>query len=83
MWTAYSALTPPEPAAVADATGAGDALAGVTVAAMMRGEPFRKALRQGIAAAVLTVASPKAVAAIPDRALAEAVALVPEPQPVA
>jgi sugar/nucleoside kinase (ribokinase family) len=76
-------ITPPKPASIADSTGAGDALAGVAVAAMMRGEPFRQALREGIAAAVLTIASPKAVVAIPDEALSEAVALVPEPQPVA
>jgi pseudouridine kinase len=76
-------ITPPKPQSVADATGAGDALAGVTVAAMVRGTPFREALREGIAAAVLTVASPKAVAAISDKTLAEATALVPEPQPVA
>ena len=39
-----------------DATGAGDALAGVTIAAMMHGKPLRAALREGIAAAVLTIA---------------------------
>lgn len=72
------ATTPPAPATIADATGAGDALAGVTVAAMMRGEPLRHALREGIAAAVLTVANPLAVAPISDRALADALAQVPE-----
>src|SRR5262249_34286364 len=51
-------IVPPKPASVADATGAGDALAGATVAAMMRGKPLRVALRGGIAAAVLTIASP-------------------------
>jgi pseudouridine kinase len=76
-------ITPPKPETIADATGAGDALAGVAVAAMARGVPFREALREGIAAAVLTVASPKAVAAISDKALAEATSLVPEPLPVA
>lgn len=76
-------ITPPMPAAVTDATGAGDALAGVTVAAMMRGEPLRQALREGIAAAVLTIASPLSVATIPDRALADALAQVPEAQPIA
>lgn len=76
-------ITPPKPAAVADATGAGDALAGVAAAALMRGTPFRRALREGIAAAVLTIASPKAVAAISDKALAGMLGLVPEPVAVA
>ena len=66
-----------------DVTGAGDALAGVTIAAMMRGEPLRQALREGIAAAVLTVAGATAVLAISERALAETLALVPEPRAVA
>ena len=48
------------PQSIADVTGAGDALAGVTIAAMMHGMPLRAALREGIAAAVLTIASPKA-----------------------
>lgn len=76
-------ITPPDAGPVADATGAGDALAGVTAAAMLRGQPLRRALREGIAAAVLTVRSPLAVAAISDRALAEATALVPEAVKVA
>jgi pseudouridine kinase len=76
-------IVPPAPQAVADATGAGDALAGATVAALMHGKPLRAALREGIAAAVLTIASPKAVAEIPERALANTLALVPQPQAVA
>jgi pseudouridine kinase len=76
-------IAPPALKSMIDATGAGDALAGVTVAAQMHGKPLRAALRQGIAAAVLTIASPKAVAEISERALAEALALVPEPQAVA
>lgn len=76
-------IAPPEAGPVADATGAGDALAGVTVAALMRGAPLRQALRQGIAAAVLTIRSPLAVAEISDGALDEATALVPEAKRVA
>jgi pseudouridine kinase len=71
-------IMPPKPETVADATGAGDALAGAAVAALMRGKPFRHALREGIAAAVLTIASPKAVAAISDGALSGMLTLVPE-----
>jgi pseudouridine kinase len=50
---------------------------------MMHGKPLRAALREGIAAAGLTIASPKAVAEISGRVLAEALTLVPEPQAVA
>lgn len=77
------AITPPDAGPVADATGAGDALAGATVAAMMRGVSLRQALREGIAAAVLTLASPLSVAEISDRALADALALVPEAREMA
>lgn len=52
------ALTPPAPRAIADVTGAGDALAGATVAALVHGVEFQTALRQGVAAAVLAVESP-------------------------
>ena len=76
-------IEPPRVDGMADATGAGDALAGVTIAAMLAGRPFRQALREGIAAAVLTVASPLAVAQISDRALKETLALVPEAEVVA
>jgi sugar/nucleoside kinase (ribokinase family) len=76
-------IVPPKPASMADATGAGDALAGVTVAAMMQGKPLREALREGIAAAVLTIGSPLAVAGISDAALEEMLALVPEATAVA
>lgn len=72
------AIRPPAPRQVADATGAGDALAGATVAALMRGLPLRQALSEGVAAAVLTIESPRAVAAIADEALAAMLALVPE-----
>ena len=76
-------ITPPALGSMIDATGAGDALAGTTIAAMMHGKPLRAALREGIAAAVLTIARPKAVAAISERALAETLALVPKAQAVA
>jgi sugar/nucleoside kinase (ribokinase family) len=76
-------IAPPALQSMIDATGAGDALAGVTAAAMMHGKPLRAALREGIAAAVLTIAHPKAVAEISERGLAETLALVPEAQAVA
>jgi len=76
-------IVPPVPGTVADVTGAGDALAGVTIAALMRGKQLRAAVREGIAAAILNVESPAAVAAFSAKAFAAALALVPEAQAVA
>ena len=47
----------PLPQKIADVTGAGDALAGATVAALLRGLTLRAALREGVAAAMLAVES--------------------------
>lgn len=77
------AVTPPQAPSVADVTGAGDATAGVTVAALMRGLPLREAVRYGMAAARLTVESPAVVAGYSDPAFAAALALVGEARPVA
>jgi pseudouridine kinase len=54
-------MAAPKALAVADVTGAGDALAGVTLAALMKGYAFEAAVQLGMQAATLTVASPKAV----------------------
>ena len=76
------AIDPPCPRRVADSTGAGDALAGATVAALMRGGDLREAVRDGLAAALLTVETDTVVAAYDSRAFAEALALVPEARDV-
>ena len=76
-------LEPPRPRRVADVTGAGDALAGVAVAALTAGLPLRQALRRGAAAAMLTLESAAAVADFTPAELDAAMALVPEPQAVA
>lgn len=73
-------IRPPAPRRVADATGAGDALAGAATAALLAGTDFRQAVREGMAQAMLTIESPAAVARISDDAFAEALALVPEPE---
>src|SRR6185437_4898097 len=52
-------IEPPKARKVVDVTGAGDALAGATTVAMLRGLPLRQALREGVAAAVLAVESDK------------------------
>lgn len=79
---AFSIL-PPAPRKVADVTGAGDALAGATVAALLRGMPLRPALREGVAAATLAIESADAVPDFTAATFAEALALVPDAQEVA
>ncbi|AMY03536.1 carbohydrate kinase family protein [Mesorhizobium ciceri] len=79
---AFSILPPP-PRKVADVTGAGDALAGATVAALLRGLPLRAALREGIAGATLAIESAAAVPEFTAASFAEALALVPDAREVA
>ncbi|TIL65235.1 PfkB family carbohydrate kinase [Mesorhizobium sp.] len=71
---AFSILPPKK---VAD--GAADALAGATVAALLRGLTLRTALRDGVAAAMLAVESATFTSAI----FAEALAFVPEARDLA
>jgi sugar/nucleoside kinase (ribokinase family) len=71
-------IEPPSPRRTADSTGAGDALAGATIAALMRGEKLREAMREGLAAALLTIETDTAVADYDEAAFAEALALVPK-----
>jgi sugar/nucleoside kinase (ribokinase family) len=76
-------IAPPAPRHVADVTGAGDALAGATVAALLRGLTLHSALREGVAAAILAIESSCAVPDLTEAAFGEALALVPEAQVVA
>lgn len=71
-------IVPPSPREIADVTGAGDALAGVMTVALLNGLPLGKALREGVAAALLAIESPTSVPALSQRAFAGALALVPE-----
>lgn len=73
-------LTPPPVDRIADVTGAGDALAGATVAAMMRGEPLENALREGLAASALTIRSNKAVAPFNTKQFAQMLAEIGQAQ---
>lgn len=77
------AIAPPSPRRIADVTGAGDALAGATVAALARGIPLPEAAREGLAAAMLALESPFAVPAFDADAFTAALALVPAAVPVA
>lgn len=71
-------IQPPAPTNILDVTGAGDALAGTTVARLMRGAPLASALRAGVAAATLTVESEGAAPYFEGQAMAARLALVPE-----
>ncbi len=71
-------IKPPAARRIVDVTGAGDALAGATIAALLHGRVLRDALRNGVAAAILTVETKAAVAELSPAAFAEALALVPE-----
>ncbi|RWP06815.1 carbohydrate kinase family protein [Mesorhizobium sp.] len=62
---------------------AADALAGATVAALLRGLTLRAALRDGVAAAMLAIESAGLVPVLTAADFADALALVPEPQELA
>jgi sugar/nucleoside kinase (ribokinase family) len=75
------ALQPADVVDVADVTGAGDSLAAGVIAALMRGLPLADAVRDGAAAAALTVQSPHAVNEnLSAELLKQTLALVPEPR---
>jgi sugar/nucleoside kinase (ribokinase family) len=76
-------IRPPAAQHVADVTGAGDALAGATVAALLKGLDLRQALREGVAAALLAIESPDAVPKFDASSFAKALALVPQVEEVA
>jgi pseudouridine kinase len=71
-------ILPPQPRKIVDVTGAGDALAGATMVALLRGLPLGEALREGMAAAMLAVESPASAPAFSARNFTAALALVPE-----
>lgn len=73
-----SIIAPPAPRRVVDVTGAGDALAGATTVALLRGERLDSALRHGIAAAVLAIESASAVPQFDQAAFDAVLALVPQ-----
>jgi sugar/nucleoside kinase (ribokinase family) len=55
-------LTPPPAPAISDVTGAGDSFAAGVLAAEISGLPPEEAIRRGVAAALITLASPLACA---------------------
>lgn len=75
-------LRPPPVEAVIDATGAGDALAGATAAALLHGRSLPAALREGAAAARLAVCASTCVPTLPADAFAAALAVIPQAEPL-
>ncbi len=76
--------TPPALPALADVTGAGDALASGFLAARLAGHGLHECLRHGMAAAGITLLSPLAASEQMSQAnLEQALALVPAPQMLA
>ena len=71
-------VTPPAPSEIVDVTGAGDAIAGATVAWLLGGESFIDAVRAGMAAARLAIESEASVPAFDRDSLAAALATVPD-----
>ena len=61
-------VTPPKPDRVEDVTGAGDALAGASLAAIISEKTFEYAVAQGLAAASATVETSKSVADFSSKA---------------
>lgn len=61
-------FTPPATEHVEDVTGAGDALAGASLAALLNGGTFESALAQGLAAASVTVETSNSVADFSSKA---------------
>jgi sugar/nucleoside kinase (ribokinase family) len=76
-------LTPPLIEDVKDVTGAGDAMASGYLSAIASGKPITEALRDGAAAAAITVQSPFATPSeLNAETLAAALALVPQAEMV-
>jgi pseudouridine kinase len=74
------AIMPPQPRRIADVTGAGDALAGASTAAILRGLSLSDAVREGMAAALLALESVKSVPTFTGAVFDAALALVPPPE---
>ncbi|MEI4480776.1 MULTISPECIES: carbohydrate kinase family protein [unclassified Phyllobacterium] len=76
-------IQPPEVPGIADVTGAGDAVAGGTIAALMRGEPFEQACREGMAASLLTLQVHSASPKFSQHEFDQALACIPAANPLA
>ncbi|MBX3597392.1 MAG: carbohydrate kinase family protein [Rhizobiaceae bacterium] len=71
-------LRPPASQSTVDVTGAGDALAGATVSALLKGQSLTEAVRYGVAAALLTLECAQTVALLSADAINRKLATVPQ-----
>lgn len=78
---AFRLLPPPAPS-VADVTGAGDALAGAAIAALMARLPFAEAVADGMAASRIALATTEAGGLFSEAQFREARKRIPEPEPL-
>lgn len=76
-------IEPPGVSNIADVTGAGDALAGGAIAALMRGAPFQQACREGLAASMLTLKIHSASPRFSKQEFDEALGQIPATTPFA
>lgn len=72
-------IDPPAISGIADVTGAGDALAGGTIAALMQGVAFSEAVRQGMTASMLTLKTHSASPRFTRQEFDAALARIPAP----
>jgi len=79
----FFSLQPPPPERLVDVTGAGDALAGITISALLQGSPLQDAVREGVVAALMTLESAKSVTNLESDAFERKLALVPRARPMA
>ena len=70
-------IDPPHVPNVVDVTGAGDAMAGATVAALLLGKPLQEAMREGLAASYLTIQTAHSAPSFSKAEFENALALVP------
>ncbi len=75
-------IQPPEVPGIADVTGAGDAIAGGSIAALMRGEAFQQACREGMAASFLTLQTHSASPNFSQQEFDQALANIPAASPL-
>ncbi|NTS31506.1 Sugar or nucleoside kinase, ribokinase family [Phyllobacterium sp. YR620] len=71
-------LEPPGVDGIADVTGAGDALAGGTIAGLMQGVAFHEAVRQGMTASMLTLKTHSASPIFTPEEFDAALSLIPD-----
>ncbi|MEK1889714.1 MAG: carbohydrate kinase family protein [Phyllobacterium sp.] len=72
-------IVPPAVDGIADVTGAGDALAGGTIAALMQGAAFHEAVRQGTTASMLTLTTHSASPIFTPEKFDAALSCIPDP----